>query len=442
MARRGKKDTEKTLELVMWLIIGIPMVIIAIIKWIFSGLTKLGQQRTINLSSIDLEEVDQMDGFSFEYFVAELLKKNGYNQVVVTSGSGDFGVDITAYKDNKKHAFQCKNYQSKLGVSPIQEVYSGAPKYNASICVVVTNSYFTPHAQELARHLNVILWDRSELVRLIRTEKESLLINQPIQDYKLGEVQEVPPKKPFPIKIVLCSALVLSLILNIILLCSKNSASCFEGNGFSSPEAAITAYAKAFKEGDINEMISTFAVESYVDCFDLEEHMALVWFYQFYNTEVGLPNDSNYKEQINYYSRTAYITQQIKNGYFTLTGVDNSKSIQSFPRDTREADIDALMQQLEYPEFDKKLSHIKIGDVLTKNDFKSNENYSQMLNNYPHLDVDELCDVAIEIEFDGEQYYLFMLTAKINGKWYNISFVSPLGLLNGLDSSSGGFMKQ
>ncbi|MBR5529595.1 MAG: restriction endonuclease [Oscillospiraceae bacterium] len=193
MARRRKKDTEKTLEFVIWLIIGIPMAIIAIIKWIFSGLTKLGQQRTIKLSSIDLKEVDQMDGFSFEYYVAELLKKNGYNQVVVTSGSGDFGVDITAYKDNKKHAFQCKNYQSKLGVSPIQEVYSGAPKYNASICVVVTNSYFTPHAQELAKHLNVMLWDRSELVRLIRTKKESLLINQPIQDYKLGEVQEAPP---------------------------------------------------------------------------------------------------------------------------------------------------------------------------------------------------------------------------------------------------------
>lgn len=168
MARRRKKDTEKTLELVIWLIIGIPMAIIAIIKWIFSGLSKLGQQRTINLSSIDLEEVDQMDGFSFEYYVAELLKKNGYKQVVVTSGSGDFGVDITAYKDETKYAFQCKNYQSKLGVSPIQEVYSGAPKYNASVCIVVTNSYFTPHAVELANSLNVILWDREELSKLIQ----------------------------------------------------------------------------------------------------------------------------------------------------------------------------------------------------------------------------------------------------------------------------------
>lgn len=257
-----------------------------------------------------------------------------------------------------------------------------------------------------------------------------------------AEAPEFPSKKPFPIKIALCITLVLSLLLNIVLLCTQEKSSWFEGKGFSSPEAAITAYAKAFKKGDIDKMISTFAVESYVEYFDLEEHMALVGYYQFYNTEVGLPNDSSYKEQINCYSRTTYITQQIKNGYFTLTGVDNSKSLQSFNRNTKEADIDQLIQQLEHPQFDKKLSRIKIGDALTKDDFATNKNYSSMLKNYPYLDVDELCDVAIEIEFDGEQYYLFMLTARINGKWYNISFVSPLGIANGMSTTSGGFMKQ
>lgn len=192
MARRRKKDTEKTLELVIWLILGIPMAIIAILKWIFSGIAKLGQQSTIQLESVDLQKIDQMDGFSFEYYIAELLKKHGYKQVLVTSGSGDFGVDITAYKDNKKYAFQCKNYQSKLGVSPIQEVYSGAPKYNASVCVVVTNSYFTPHAQELAKSLNVILWDRSMLARLIRLGKEHFPPEQPSENYESGKVQIIP----------------------------------------------------------------------------------------------------------------------------------------------------------------------------------------------------------------------------------------------------------
>lgn len=253
---------------------------------------------------------------------------------------------------------------------------------------------------------------------------------------------ECPPKKPLPLKLVLCIALSLSLLANIILLCTQNSSSKFEGNGFSSPEAAITAYAKAFRDGDIEKMISTFAIESYVNCFDLEEYISTVGFYSFYNAEIGFPNESNYQELLNQYTRQNYIVGQIKNGYFTLTNIDNSKATYTFFRDNRDAEIETFLNQLNYPNLDKKLSRIKIGNVLDKDDFSTNEYYSKRLKNYSYLNVEEFCDTAIEIEFDGEQYYLFMLTAKIDGKWYNISFNSPLGILNGMDAFSGSFMKQ
>ena len=157
-----KRIPKKTLELVLWLLLGIPMAIIAAFKLIFTGSVK-----SRNRLAARLEEIDQMDGFSFEYYIAELLKEHGFRQVVVTGGSGDFGVDITAVIGNTKYAFQCKNYQRNIGVTPIQEVYSGAPMYKASVCVVVTNAYFTPHAIELARSLGVRLWDRDVLYRLM-----------------------------------------------------------------------------------------------------------------------------------------------------------------------------------------------------------------------------------------------------------------------------------
>ena len=157
-----KRIPKKTLELVLWLLLGIPMAIFAVFKLIFTGSVKLR-----NRLAARLEEIDQMDGFSFEYYIAELLKEHGFRQVVVTGGSGDFGVDITAVIGNTKYAFQCKNYQRNIGVTPIQEVYSGAPMYKASVCVVVTNAYFTPHAIELARSLGVRLWDRDVLYRLM-----------------------------------------------------------------------------------------------------------------------------------------------------------------------------------------------------------------------------------------------------------------------------------
>ena len=42
-----------------------------------------------------------------------------------------------------------------------------------------------------------------------------------------------------------------------------------EGDGFATPEEAITAFAEALQEGDLDKMISTFAIESYCERYDM-----------------------------------------------------------------------------------------------------------------------------------------------------------------------------
>ncbi len=127
------------------------------------------KQRTIN---IKMEEIDVMDGHDFEYYTAEMLKYDGFKSVEVTKGSGDFGVDVTAYKDGHKWAFQCKRYSKNLGLKPIQEVYAGAKRYGADKAVVFTNVYFTPNAQSLANTLHVELWGRDKLADMIWRRKQ------------------------------------------------------------------------------------------------------------------------------------------------------------------------------------------------------------------------------------------------------------------------------
>ena len=55
-------------------------------------------------------DIDNMDGHSFEYWCADLLRDNGFENVSVTQGSGDQGVDVLAEKDGVKYAIQCKCY--------------------------------------------------------------------------------------------------------------------------------------------------------------------------------------------------------------------------------------------------------------------------------------------------------------------------------------------
>ena len=109
-------------------------------------------------------DIDTMEGHDFEFFCADLLRKNGFKNVSVTQGSGDQGIDIIAFKDDIKYGIQCKCYASDIGNKAVQEAYSGKTFYNCHIGVVLTNRYFTHSAQELAKNNGIILWDRSKLL--------------------------------------------------------------------------------------------------------------------------------------------------------------------------------------------------------------------------------------------------------------------------------------
>lgn len=106
---------------------------------------------------------DAMEGHEFEYFCADILEKNGYENVEVTKGSGDQGIDIVAYKEGIKYGIQCKCYSSDIGNKAVQEAFAGKTFYGCHVAVVLTNRYFTKSAKELAEKNGVLLWDRDKL---------------------------------------------------------------------------------------------------------------------------------------------------------------------------------------------------------------------------------------------------------------------------------------
>ena len=116
-------------------------------------------------------DFDNMEGRKFESFCADLLVKRGYEDVLVTQGSGDQGIDIIAYKDGVKYGIQCKCYSSVVGNKAVQEVFAGKTFYQCHVGIVVTNNYFTESAIELAKSNGIILWDRNKLMELIEKAK-------------------------------------------------------------------------------------------------------------------------------------------------------------------------------------------------------------------------------------------------------------------------------
>lgn len=125
-----------------------------------------------------LKQLDRLEGHRFEYACADILKMNGFKNVKVTQGSGDYGVDIIAYKNGKKYAAQCKRYSHKLDNKPIQEVKAGLAYYHCDIGAVMTNQYFTEPAKELARINSVKLWDRNALSKMLRKTSKTKTVKE------------------------------------------------------------------------------------------------------------------------------------------------------------------------------------------------------------------------------------------------------------------------
>ena len=50
-----------------------------------------------------MSQLDNMEGHRFEFACADILKMNGFYDVKVTQGSGDYGVDIIARKGMRKY---------------------------------------------------------------------------------------------------------------------------------------------------------------------------------------------------------------------------------------------------------------------------------------------------------------------------------------------------
>lgn len=114
-----------------------------------------------------LFDIDNMRGIEFENFLSRLFINMGYVSVV-TKATQDQGADLLLEKDEEKIVVQAKNYSSNVGNDAIQEVYSALKYYNCKRALVVTNSFFTKQAIDLAIKLDVVLWDRDKLIDLIK----------------------------------------------------------------------------------------------------------------------------------------------------------------------------------------------------------------------------------------------------------------------------------
>ncbi|MDR5020056.1 restriction endonuclease [Yersinia rochesterensis] len=118
--------------------------------------------------------VDAMDGFQFEDFLVEIFQTMGYD-VKETKRTQDQGADLFVTRFGKNMVIQAKNYSGSVGNSAVQQVISAKTFYGCDEAMVVTNSYFTKSAKELADSAIVRLIDRDELQKYLDDYNQKII---------------------------------------------------------------------------------------------------------------------------------------------------------------------------------------------------------------------------------------------------------------------------
>lgn len=113
-----------------------------------------------------LANIDTMTGIEFEIYLADLLRRRGFNDVSLTEHY-DFGVDIIARKDGVTWGIQAKRYNNIVKAEAVRQVFTALVRYKCDKAMVITNSTFSRPARELANDNRIKLIDRSILEKWI-----------------------------------------------------------------------------------------------------------------------------------------------------------------------------------------------------------------------------------------------------------------------------------
>jgi len=144
------------------------LILIPAFKQILAYVRKVITKR--NYLNSTLSRIDTMSGIEFEEFLKSHFEKHGY-KVSETPKSRDFGVDLIIIKEGcvnlqDSWVIQAKRNKNKIGIKAIQEILGGMSYYSCSNGMVITNSFFTKSAWQLAKISKVTLWDRNKLSKV------------------------------------------------------------------------------------------------------------------------------------------------------------------------------------------------------------------------------------------------------------------------------------
>jgi len=123
---------------------------------------------------LTIYKVDGMTGHEFESFLAKLFLSIGFD-VEETRETQDQGADLFVSRFGRRTVIQAKRYSENVGNAAVQQAIAAMHHFGCDGAMVVTNSFFTKAALELAESTSVRLIDRDALKEMLEDYNQTLI---------------------------------------------------------------------------------------------------------------------------------------------------------------------------------------------------------------------------------------------------------------------------
>lgn len=223
------------------------------------------------------------------------------------------------------------------------------------------------------------------------------------------------------------------------------SVSSAPAGGFASAEDAVAAYIKALAAADFDGAVATFAIEPYVDGFDLASLLNWQGFYQPAGNPQPVPNTDSFNRAINVAHRRAFVGELITNQYFALVNpdfdrtprgqvLDDEAAVEEFVAALEGAMVSAPLAELATYEFigaeevDAESAEILAGE-------RSVEQNEQLLK---VAGADESAELVARTTVSGTPIALILRAVRYGEAWWVETLHGLLSRIIGIDALSPG----
>lgn len=191
-----------------------------------------------------------------------------------------------------------------------------------------------------------------------------------------------------------------------------------ESEGYDTPEDAVTAYLEGLRACDTEKMLSTFAVESYAENYDMQAYLEYMQTYMFLEQEISLPPVNDFIAAMISSDRKEQLKEEALSQGNALYLWD------CYYHDT-EPEQDALFEWEELQEM-LDLGSIEVVEFVLPETIAEKSASEQVdalrAQRCGICGADQQQDCVVIFTCGGEKYCLFMEEVQYNGRWYNKEF--------------------